>query len=222
LEVPGLRGHEENVQAFGRSRVCRCQGPIERMDPSQIEASSQISLDTRGDLVNLGIIPNKRTHLLLKSDRKYRMTHQRQVILEEVMKDGGHPTADEIYERVRKQLPRISMGTVYRNLDILVSSGFISRIEPGLPQMRFDGKTREHYHITCIRCGKIENAPIEPFGDTLNTLEHALGRLTKFGIFGHKLEFMGLCKECVEKESRLPSDERTIQRGGIERAEEEV
>jgi Fe2+ or Zn2+ uptake regulation protein len=192
------------------------------MDSAQIEASSQISLDTSGDLVSLGTIPNKRTHLLLKSDRKYRMTHQRQVILEEVMKDGGHPTADEIYERVRKQLPRISMGTVYRNLDILVSSGSISRIEPGLPQMRFDGKTREHYHITCIRCGKIENAPIEPFGDTLNTLEHALGRLTKFGIFGHKLEFMGLCKECMEKESRLPSDERTIQRGGIEGTEEEV
>ena len=189
---------------------------------SQIEEAPKIHLDREGDLVNLGVIPNKGTHLLLKSDQKHRMTHQRQVILEEVMKDPGHPTADEIYERVRKKLPRISMGTVYRNLDILVSSGFISRIEPGLPQMRFDGKTREHYHITCIRCGKIENAPIEPFGDTLNTLEHALGRLTKFGIFGHKLEFMGLCKECMEKESRLPGNERTIQGGGIEGIEEEV
>jgi Fur family ferric uptake transcriptional regulator len=192
------------------------------MELSQIARSSQISLDTRGHLTNLGTIPNKRTCLLLKSEQKYRMSHQRQVILEEVMKDLGHPTADEIYERVRKKLPRISMGTVYRNLDILVSSGFISRIEPGLPQMRVDGKTREHYHITCIRCGKIENAPIEPFGDTLNTLENALGRLTKFGIFGHKLEFMGLCKECMEKESRLPSDERTIQGGGIEETEEEA
>jgi hypothetical protein len=56
----------------------------------------------------------------------------------------------------------------------------------------------------------------------LNTLENALGRLTKFGIFGHKLEFMGLCKECMEKESRLPSDERTIQEGGIEKTEEEA
>ena len=222
MEVPGLRGYQENVQALGWSRVCRGRGAIERMELSQIERTSQIDLDTGGDLIKLGIIPNKRTHLLLKSDQKYRMTQQRQVILEEVMKDGGHPTADEVYERVRKKLPRISMGTVYRNLDILVSSGFISRIEPKLPQMRFDGKTREHYHITCIRCGKIENAPIEPFGDTLNTLEHALGRLTKFGIFGHKLEFMGLCKECMEKESRLPSNERTIQRSGIEGTEEEV
>jgi Fur family ferric uptake transcriptional regulator len=73
-----------------------------------------------------------------------------------------------------------------------------------------------------MRCGQIENAPIEPFGDTLNTLEHALGRLTKFGIFGHKLEFMGLCKECMEKESQLPLDERAIQGGRTERIKEEV
>ena len=217
-----LRCRQENVQALGRPGFCCGRGAVDLVELSRIERTSQIRLDTGGDLINLGIIPNKRTHLLLKSDQKYRMTQQRQVILEEVMKDPGHPTADEIYERVRKKLPRISMGTVYRNLDILVSSGFISRIEPKLPQMRFDGKTREHYHITCIRCGKIENAPIEPFGDTLNTLEHALGRLTKFGIFGHKLEFMGLCKECMETESRLPSNERTIQRGGIEGIEEEV
>jgi Fur family ferric uptake transcriptional regulator len=188
---------------------------------SPIEGAPQIRLDRQGDLFNLGTIPNKRYYLHLKSDQKHRMTHQRQVILEEVTKDPGHPTADEIYERVRKKLPRVSMGTVYRNLDILVSSGLISRIEPGLPQMRFDGKTREHYHLTCLRCGKIENAPIEPFGDTLNTLDHALGRLTKFGIFGHKLEFMGLCRDCMEKESQLPLNERTIQSSRTERIEEE-
>ena len=74
----------------------------------------------------------------MNSDQKYRMTHQRQVILEEINKDQTHPTADEIYERVRKKLPRISMGTVYRNLEILSSCGIIHRLEPGLPQMRFD------------------------------------------------------------------------------------
>ncbi|MFH1491615.1 MAG: transcriptional repressor, partial [Pseudomonadota bacterium] len=58
------------------------------------------------------------------------MTHQRRVILEEVMDDHGHRSADEIYERVRKKLPKISMGTVYRNLDILASCGFIKKLEP--------------------------------------------------------------------------------------------
>jgi Fur family ferric uptake transcriptional regulator len=134
------------------------------------------------------------------------MTHQRQVILEEIKKDPSHPTADEIYERVRKRLPRISMGTVYRNLDILSSCGLIHRLDPGLPQMRFDSVTHDHYHITCMQCGKIEDAPIEPSDNALENLENALGRLTKLGIFGHKLEFVGLCKECLQKENENPKE----------------
>ncbi|MEW6666297.1 MAG: transcriptional repressor [Thermodesulfobacteriota bacterium] len=137
------------------------------------------------------------------------MTHQRQVILEEVKKGPEHPTADEVYERVRKRLPRISMGTVYRNLDILASSGQIHMIQPGHPQKRFDGETRDHYHLTCVRCGKIEDAPIEPSDNTLENLENALGRMTKFGIFGHKLEFLGLCAACLQQEQEAPEDVET-------------
>jgi Fur family ferric uptake transcriptional regulator len=128
------------------------------------------------------------------------MTHQRRVILEEVKFGPEHPTADEIYERVRKKLPRISMGTVYRNLDILAAGGLIHKIEPDHTQKRFDGVTKDHYHLTCVRCGRIEDAPIEPSDNTLENLEKALGRLTKFGIFGHKLEFLGLCSACQKKE----------------------
>jgi Fe2+ or Zn2+ uptake regulation protein len=139
----------------------------------------------------------------LNSEHKHRMTHQRQVMLEEIMKMDSHPTADEIYEKVRQRLPKISMGTVYRNLDVLTSSGLINKIEPGHTQMRFEGKLRDHYHVTCVRCGKIEDAEIEPLGDTLQNLESALGRMTKHGVFAHKLEFIGLCKECLEKEGDI-------------------
>jgi Fe2+ or Zn2+ uptake regulation protein len=143
----------------------------------------------------------------LTSDQKHRMTRQRQMIFEEIMKMRTHPTADEIYERVRKRLPRISMGTVYRNLDILASSGLINRIEPGHSQMRFEGKVRDHYHVTCIRCGKIEDAEIDPLGEPLQNLESALGRMTKHGIFAHKLEFIGLCKACLAKEGDITEPE---------------
>jgi Fur family ferric uptake transcriptional regulator len=131
------------------------------------------------------------------------MTHQRQVVLEEVKRDHCHPTADEIYERVRKRLPRISMGTVYRNLDILASCGLIEKLEPDRPQMRFDGNTSDHYHITCAICGRIEDAPIEPLQDPLENLENALGSLTKHGIFGHRLEFIGLCSRCRGREQEI-------------------
>lgn len=133
-------------------------------------------------------------------DKKYRMTPQRRVILEEVIKSHAHPTADEIYERVKKRIPRISMGTVYRNLEVLASSGQIQKLDPGRPQMRFDGETSDHYHVICARCGRIEDAAFEPSDNTLENLEKALGKLTRFGIFGHKLEFIGLCKECIRQE----------------------
>ena len=125
------------------------------------------------------------------------------------MGDRSHLSADEIYESVRKKMPKISMGTVYRNLDILASCGLIKKLEPHYSQMRFDGNTKEHYHVVCMHCGKIGDAPVKPFDDTLENLENALGNLTRYGIFGHKLEFMGLCPECL-KQSDKSSDEEPL------------
>lgn len=128
------------------------------------------------------------------------MTHQRQVILEELRRTRSHPTADEVYEIVRKRLPRISMGTVYRNLEILSQCGEIQKLQPGRVQMRFDGNPKVHYHITCTGCGRILDAPLEASDDILKSLENTLGDLTKHGILGHKFEFLGLCESCMEKE----------------------
>jgi Fe2+ or Zn2+ uptake regulation protein len=134
------------------------------------------------------------------------MTIQRQVILEEVQKTDSHPTADEIYEKVRKRMPRISMGTVYRNLDMLAACGVIQKVDAGLAQMRFDGNNQEHYHLTCVQCGAIKDIPIEIPNNSLENLEKVMGNLTKYGIFGHKLEFFGLCPECLKKGHVYPED----------------
>ena len=126
------------------------------------------------------------------ANQKYRMTHQREIILEEVTKVTSHPTADDVYDRVRRQLPRISLGTVYRNLDTLSECGLIQKIEPGYSQMRFDGNTGTHYHIRCIHCGKVEDAPIGPVGN----LEDELSRVSDYTVIGYRLEFIGSCPEC--------------------------
>lgn len=129
-----------------------------------------------------------------------RMTRQRQVVLGAVMKNPFHPTADEVYTEVRKILPKTSLATVYRNLEALVAVGSIRRLEPDQTPMRFDGDLSEHYHVTCMKCGNIEDAPFEACDRNLETLEKALGRLTKYGVFGHRLEFIGLCAYCKDKE----------------------
>ncbi len=122
-----------------------------------------------------------------------RMTRQRRVILEELCKVDTHPSADEVYAMVRKRLPRISLGTVYRNLEILAESGDIQKLEPGGTLKRFDGKTEHHYHLRCIRCDRVVDAP----ADFDVTIKHDLKNATDFKIIGHKLEFIGICPECT-------------------------
>lgn len=135
----------------------------------------------------------------LESKQKFRMTHQREVILEEIRKISTHPTADEIYETVRKRLPRISLGTVYRNLEILSTCGLIQKIGPVSSQMRFDGNTENHYHIRCNYCGRVEDAPAK----SVDNIENAVRKISDYSIIGHRLEFVGICPKCKKEENLL-------------------
>jgi Fur family ferric uptake transcriptional regulator len=125
------------------------------------------------------------------ADGKLRMTEQRQVILDELRRVNTHPTADEVYELVRRRLPHISMGTVYRNLDLLSESGLIRKLDFG-PQMRFDGDMTEHYHVRCVRCGRIGDVR----GVSVGGLDEFRGKGTDFDIIGYRLEFIGICPSC--------------------------
>ena len=132
-----------------------------------------------------------------------RMTRQRKVILEELRKLKHHPSADEIYETVRKRIPRISLGTVYRNLEILSQWGLAQRLDLAGNRRRFDGSTEEHYHVRCIRCGEVEDVPVEP----LKTLEESARANTDFEIIGHRLNFLGVCPGCRDEATETPAKE---------------
>ncbi|MFC1516787.1 transcriptional repressor [Thermodesulfobacteriota bacterium] len=123
------------------------------------------------------------------------MTQQRKIILEELKKLDTHPSADQIYSIVRRRLPRVSLGTVYRNLEVLSELGEIQKLELSGSLKRYDWDTNKHYHIRCMRCNRVEDAPIAP----LNQLENELYGATVFQIVGHNLEFTGLCPECAKK-----------------------
>jgi Fur family transcriptional regulator, ferric uptake regulator len=124
-----------------------------------------------------------------------RMTDQRRIILEELRKVHTHPTANEVYDMVRKRLPRISLGTVYRNLEILSEIGAIQKLELAGTQKRFDGTVESHYHVRCLGCGRVEDVPVGP----MPTLDRALNGVSNYKVFWHRLEFMGLCPRCQEE-----------------------
>ncbi|MCK4539143.1 MAG: transcriptional repressor [Candidatus Krumholzibacteria bacterium] len=126
-----------------------------------------------------------------------RMTRQRRIILDDIRKNRIHPTADEVYKSVRKRLPRISLGTVYRNLDLLARTGEIRKISIAGKQMRFDGDKSDHMHITCVRCGKLTDIPDDPrYCDVCRETLADSG----FVLQSVSVELFGVCPDCREDE----------------------
>jgi len=130
-----------------------------------------------------------------------RLTTQRQIILEELGKVTSHPTANEVYDMVRKRLPRIGLGTVYRNLELMADTGVILKLEVGGTQKRFDATTEPHYHIRCSSCGKVDDVHIE--------VQQQINQLAKsasnYEILGHHIEFAGICHDCQNKPEQQKS-----------------
>ncbi|MDO9584166.1 MAG: transcriptional repressor [Desulfomicrobium sp.] len=121
-----------------------------------------------------------------------RLTNQRRMILEELKSVTTHPTADEIYGMVRQKLPRISLGTVYRNLEVLSSLGLVRKLENAAGQKRFDGDVSPHHHIRCDTCGKVGDIFDAP---DISGIEQGVS--TDFQITGLSLEFSGICPQCL-------------------------
>ncbi len=127
-----------------------------------------------------------------------RLTTQRQIILEELGKVKTHPTANEVYDMVRKRMPRIGLGTVYRNLELMSETGIILKLEVGGTQKRFDATIDPHYHIRCLSCGKVNDIDI-PVMDEINK---TAADISQYQVLGHHIEFSGICKECSSQDEK--------------------
>ncbi len=125
-----------------------------------------------------------------------RMTNQREIILRELKKSKRHLAADELYDIVKKVMPRISLATVYRNLEILSEAGLIGKLEISGRQKRFDFDVSDHDHIYCVVCHRVDNLNIE----NKNVDSEKLGAGAGYSITGYRLEIIGICPECQKKE----------------------
>lgn len=121
-----------------------------------------------------------------------RMTKQKKVILEVLKNTTSHPTADWVYEQAKKQIPDISLGTVYRNLNVLRDMGEIKELNYSSSQSRFDGNPVDHYHFNCENCHRVYDLNIPVKKEMAVFVEKEFGHR----IDSHRLEFYGVCKEC--------------------------
>lgn len=126
---------------------------------------------------------------------KRRETRQREAILNVLRRTESHPTADDIYDEVRKVIPNISKGTVYRNLKLLKDEEEISELNLSGTVNRYEGRADNHYHFRCEQCGRIFdlNEPVD------KKLDERIEKNTGFKVSYHQLEFRGTCGDCQEK-----------------------
>jgi Fe2+ or Zn2+ uptake regulation protein len=125
------------------------------------------------------------------SGRGVRTTRARRVILDTVRGTDAHPTAEWVFRKVRRRLPRVSLGTVYRNLRLLVRAGLLIE-RAGAAGLRFDANTAEHHHFTCVACGRVYDLA-EPIDGGLH---RRVASRTGFEVFRHRIEFYGRCAGC--------------------------
>ena len=121
---------------------------------------------------------------------------QREAIRDFLAHSEEHPTADMVYMNLRESFPNISLGTVYRNLNLLVELGEAQKLAFGDGKDHFDADTSLHYHFVCRSCGAVTDLPMEPFAD----IDQKAQSCTADQIEDHTVFFFGRCANCFQKE----------------------
>ncbi len=146
--------------------------------------------------------PGTRTRASARLDealrtRGLRLTGPRRVILEAVRSTDSHPTATALHEMVRRRLPSVSLGTVYRNLRLLVTQRLVKELAG--PHARFDGNVSDHHHFTCLGCGRIVDVAVTLTEPHARALCGRVAARAGFSVSHHRIEFYGRCPDCLER-----------------------
>jgi Fe2+ or Zn2+ uptake regulation protein len=130
---------------------------------------------------------------------KARSTRQLRATLDVILASHDHPSAEQLFERVRTELPRISLGTVYRNLDKLEAQGQVRKVRLHDGVTRYDAMVREHDHFICERCGEVTDLESEA------TDQPHLRRLRRAGFIvrSQSTSLFGLCRSCSARARRV-------------------
>lgn len=128
-------------------------------------------------------------------EKVIKYSRQREAIKDNLKGRYDHPTAEQLYIDLKRSYPKISLGTVYRNLALLESMGDVIKITTNGESDHYDGNSNNHYHFSCIKCGGISDVDM-PVNDTL---ESKVEELIKADVKTHSLIFYGTCEKCKKK-----------------------
>lgn len=123
-----------------------------------------------------------------------RFTEQRSAVFRFLVSTDSHPSADEVFLGVRRELPGISLATVYKSLETLVGCGLAVKLTYSDGSARYDGRTDPHHHARCVSCGRVVDIP----GHLADSeFEHLREHVEGFTVTGYRLELCGFCRDCA-------------------------
>lgn len=125
-----------------------------------------------------------------------RLTPQRVAICEVLATSRSHPTAYEIYRRLRRRFPTMSLATVYKTLDALVRLGLVSALgDAGDGMVHYDGDTEPHINLVCLSCHRVQDLE----GVDVRALHQRVAARSGYALQGARLVYYGLCPDCQRK-----------------------
>lgn len=128
------------------------------------------------------------------AEQKQRYSKQRETIYQVLKDDHSHPTVDKIYMNVKKIIPDISLGTVYRNLNLLAEQKRILRLDVGDGAVHFDANVNPHYHFICNDCGDIYDLTLDD--SIISSFMKEAQDIFHEEIEGIDIIFHGTCRQC--------------------------
>ena len=128
--------------------------------------------------------------------RGHRFTEQRAAVYRLLAHTTVHPTADEVFLGVRDEVPGISLATVYKSLETIVSCGLANKLSHADGSARYDGRTNPHHHARCVSCGSVSDIPGELRDSDLSYVRSGA---RGFQVTGYQLELTGYCPHCVRE-----------------------
>lgn len=130
---------------------------------------------------------------------QYRKSQQRERILEIIKQTRSHPTADWIYQQLKDEIPDLSLGTVYRNLKVLMEQGHILKLPFGSTYDRFEAKISPHYHLVCEQCGEVRDFETTLYNE-IN--KRVMNSSSTFKVTRHRIDIFGICEKCQKNATK--------------------
>ena len=161
----------------------------------------------------LGGVPGETTFRDVCARHGIAVTHQRQVLYEVMRGMKGHPSPEEVYARVKLEIPAISLATVYKNIHLFVESGVLRRVSMHHGSQRVEMNAEEHHHLVCSRCKAISDVDLEEIGGSVG-LPGSMRLPGGFLVERFAVDVIGVCRRCQDaREGQGTAAENTVRPG---------